>query len=310
MIQFTKFSFRTVGLFSRPVSVCHHHHRTQILFANSKTTLSDTAIRRGFQSLPSVDTEAEVQTELNDAGFPMDIGDAAKVLENTQGKLDPTQLHQLMSHNATALVVRNFYPRESAIELGKSLAEDVQMGRGRNWKVMSASKGLESSDVVTLGAYPPYNVAQSQGTEEEYFEAVPKEMKIRRRKRRKIEDQSGGESRHKSLALPLWPMDLFRLELDEAWPSGAGIARNPQNPLQTFGSGLPRVMLGPTRWKYGFIHCDEQPPISPEKGIFSANIYLQLPDDNESDKEKGLLEIWPLAIRSKSDWQKVSHGEF
>jgi hypothetical protein len=91
---------------------------------------------------------------------------------------------------------------------------------------------------------------------------------------------------------------------------------------------LPRVMKGPTRWKRGFVHVDEMAPLHPERGLFSANIYLQLPDnennnrndvvgehdntnrDNEdvvkNDNNNGqeVLEIWPLGIRSRWDWYR------
>jgi hypothetical protein len=69
---------------------------------------------------------------------------------------------------------------------------------------------------------------------------------------------------------------------------------------------LPRIMMGPTRWKRGFVHVDELAPLSPTKGFFSANIYLQLPDMKDTEKPQEILEIWPLAVKNKWDWYKVS----
>ena len=70
-----------------------------------------------------------------------------------------------------------------------------------------------------------------------------------------------------------------------------------------FGGGLPRIMRGPTRWKCGFIHVDELGPLDPNRGLFSANIYLNMPPEN---KDKGGLYVWPLGVRSRLDWYRVS----
>ena len=107
----------------------------------------------------------------------------------------------------------------------------------------------------------------------------------------------------------LWPLDQFRLELDEIWSHGASLARDKESG-RVMGGGLPRIMLGPTRWKKGFIHADQFSPLSTENGLFSANIYLQLPERSEQENENGNdsnegeeeLHIWPLDIRSDLDW--------
>jgi hypothetical protein len=77
-------------------------------------------------------------------------------------------------------------------------------------------------------------------------------------------------------------------------------------------------MTGPTRWKRGFIHVDEMGPLDVNRGLFSANIYLTMPEV-ESDKveeeagakqrgieDAGSLYVWPLGVRSRLDWYKVS----
>jgi hypothetical protein len=100
-------------------------------------------------------------------------------------------------------------------------------------------------------------------------------------------------------------MDQLRLEIDEAWPQGGGLGRQSQGQQRPFGGGLPRVMMGPTRWKKGFVHVDEMGPLKENQELFSANIYLQLPLDSATMKQRA-LEIWPLGIRNRWDWYRVS----
>ena len=224
------------------------------------------------------------------ATLPMDTGPAGEVM--VRPDLRGQDLKRLFQHEATALHIPNFFPRASAIELGARLAKQVQDGQARNWKV-STAQGLESSDVFTLGAHVPYNVAVSNQSLDEYYAHVQEEFQQRRR------DESTGSAKI------LWPLDQLRLELDQAWPQGAGLARDANNPEKFKGGGLPRIMLGPTRWKKGFVHVDELAPLSSTNGFFSANIYLQLPDANQTDTPQEILEIWPLAVKSKWDWYKV-----
>ena len=227
----------------------------------------------------------------------MDTGSAAEILTSPRrGKLDAGQLERLVTHDALAIHIPHFYPRSTALELGQQLAQQARDGQGRNWKINTTTKTdreqhvlMESSDVFTVGAHDPYNVAMSHHTTDEYFANVPLELEQRR-----ID--------HHHHALPLWPLDKLRLELDEVWPAGAGLARDKQNPHHVYGGGLPRIMMGPTRWKQGFVHCDELAPLHTSKGLFSANIYLQLPQNAAT---KGVLEIWPLGIRSMWEWYRV-----
>jgi hypothetical protein len=216
-------------------------------------------------------------------GLPlMQSKDAPRVIQRS--RLLAQDLQDLFSHRHLAIHIPNFYPRESAIQLGELLAAEAEnSGDAKNWKV-STSRGLESSDVFTLGAHMPWNMAVSQNMTDTYFENVPKEFYHRR-----LSPQ---------IAKRLWPLDQLRLELDEVWPKGANLSRSGS---KCMGGGLPRIMLGPTRWKKGLIHVDELGPLNEEKGCFSANIYLKLPND-----QGPVLEIWPMNIRSKWDWYRVS----
>lgn len=231
----------------------------------------------------------------------MDSGPRAQVITR-EHVLERSDLQRLLTHEATALHVKEFYCKNEASKLGRMLAEEANSGKARNWKV-STSRGLESSDVSTLGAHAPFNVACASGDKQDvdsYFEGVRQELRDRR-------NFVGPDN---VLGHQLWPLDKFRLELDEAWPEGAGLARETNGEKRPFSGGLPRFMRGPTRWKRGFIHVDEMGPLSPASGLFSANIYLQLPSDDNDTKiaaAKSALEIWPLGIRSRWDWYRVSN---
>jgi hypothetical protein len=248
--------------------------------------------------------------------LPMDSGAAGEVL--TRDALHLDDLQRLVTHQATALHVKNYYPKASAIALGAQLAQQAQQGQARNWKV-STAQGLESSDVFTLGAHAPYNIAVANNQVDEYYEGVQQELQQRRRRRSSHTPTSDAdEDRHDddtnatttTTANLLWPLDQFRLDLDQVWPQGAGLARHDACPSKCRSGGLTRVTMGPTRWKRGFVHVDELAPLSNTNGFFSANIYLQLPDDDVAAEAQPILEIWPLAVRSKWDWYRVSRVEF
>lgn len=253
-------------------------------------------IRTGGKSVES--TRALEQLfqwlERHYGGLPFDQGRHAEVIVR-QRTMQPADLVRLVRHEATALHIKGFYDPEASATLGKQLANDAARGMARNWKV-STSRGLESSDVSTLGKHSPYNVACASGNSadtDDYFDGVLEEFQARRLS---VDDNKP----------QLWPLDKFRLELDEVWPGGASLAREEKGRKRPFGGGLPRVMMGPTRWKKGLIHVDEMGPLSPSKGLFSANLYLQLPETNNDQKEEGGLHIWPLGVRSRWDWYRVS----
>lgn len=213
------------------------------------------------------------------------------VIVREDGVLRGADLAALVRHDATALVVRRFVPPAAAAAIGEELAAEVARGRARNWRVGvgDGRRGLESSDVATLGEHPPYNVAAATDDEDAYFEGVRRELEARRRG---IDD-----------APRLWPTDALRLRLDEAWPGGAGLAREPDRERRVFGGGLPRVAIGPTRWSRGFVHADDPRPLDDARGTFAANVYLRLPEPDNDDEEEH-LHVWPLKIRSRWDWYK------
>lgn len=234
-------------------------------------------------------------------GLPMDTGSASEVIQ--AASLQSKDLQRLLSHDATALHIKGFYNAEAASQLGARLAREANAGKGHNWKV-STSRGLESSDVTTMGEHVPFNVASASRDPKDidaYFEGVKREFQQRRQPLNG--GSSNGNGNGNGSHVSLWPLDKFRLELDESWSQGAGLAREDKGANRPFGGGLPRVMMGPTRWKRGFVHVDEMGPLNEQQGLFSANIYLQLPSDSSS-REQRCLEIWPLGVRNKWDWYR------
>lgn len=232
------------------------------------------------------------------------------LLQVDNGSINQNDLMQLFNHEVTAIQIKEFYPFQAAKELGKELAEMARNGHADNWKVVTSDRGLETSDVWTMGDYIPYNVAVATNQIDAYFQGVQQDLKRRRRKRLSLSmisdassednnyDVTDDDKNHKSKEIPmLWPLDQVRLELDEIWAHGATLARDKASG-RVMGGGLPRIMFGPTRWKKGFIHADQYAPLSTANGLFSANIYLQLP----KREDKGELHIWPLDIRSDLDW--------
>jgi hypothetical protein len=210
-----------------------------------------------------------------------------------KSKLELSDLKKLFHHEITALQIKSFYPPAHAGIIAKELDQKAKEGKMDNWRV-GTERGLEASDVWTEGEYVPYNVAVAMNKEKEYFDGVEKDF----RNRRMVPESEGNAGSQPRL----WPLDLLRLELDEVWMDGAGLARNNDKRVQ--GGGLPRIMMGPTRWKQGFIHADQFSPLSTTEGLFSGNIYLQLPDSSSRDTASGDLQIWNLEISSQVDWYR------
>jgi hypothetical protein len=137
-----------------------HHENNKIMMRRSSTE-STLALQRLF-----------AWVEKRFGGLPMDEGAAAEVITTTESKVSSTDLQRLLSHQATALHVRGFYPKAAAKELGRQLTQEYEAGNARNWKV-STSRGLESSDVSTLGAHDPFNIVSASGNpndKNDYFD--------------------------------------------------------------------------------------------------------------------------------------------
>lgn len=232
--------------------------------------------------------------------------------------LEQSDLLKLFHHEITALHIKSFYPRAQSEIIAQELEQKAQNGEIDNWRI-GTERGLEVSDVWTEGEYVPYNVAMATNQVEEYFHGVQKDFRKRRSSIVPSSSSSSDVDDHKiksessedECQSRLWPLDLLRLELDEVWMDGAGLARS-RDGKRVQGGGLPRIMIGPTRWKKGFIHADQFSPLSKGQGLFSANIYLKLPSDKDkpataSSSEDGDLHIWNLEIYSQADWFRYQH---
>lgn len=216
----------------------------------------------------------------------------------TKPYLKQDDLQKLFNHEITALQIKSFYPPLYAQKIGKELSHKANTGQIDNWRV-GTERGLEVSDVWTEGEYIPYNVAMATNRIDEYHQGVKKDFS----KRRIVPSSNSNSDENVDGVRPrLWPLDQLRLELDEIWMDGAGLARDKEKRVQ--GGGLPRIMMGPTRWKKGFIHMDQYAPLKKGEGLFSANVYLQLPQCKEIGVSEGELQIWNLELYSQLDWYR------
>lgn len=207
---------------------------------------------------------------------------------------------QLFSHRACCVHIRSFYPPKAAKEIARRLTQDPT--RQLEWLVSNPQRGLESSDVRTVGSQP-YNMVASlrdKAAEEAYFDgalACMRELrdgKSSTRSNSTSNSSKDGQRQEPKAELPvLGPLDKLRLELDEIFPSGATVTKHPKDG-RPFVAGLARVMQGPTQHLEGFIHCDDIHPLSPDEGLFSANLYLELPSAGG-----GELLIYDVEVRSR-----------
>jgi len=376
-----------------------HQDQQQRTFATQSSspysTLRSSSIHAFFQ---------HIETNYGNLSSLFDTGSKGETIVVDDGIIHTHHLVRLMTHDATALHVRNFYNGECAQRLAMELLmnDETQRGHGgvvggansggggsgsggsssrKNWKI-NTPRGLESSDVMTVGEHMPYNVAYTSSVAttngnlkmnefvgsisninnlpaspiDEYFEGVQREFRLRRQPKKialcsSAKHDNSDDNRTNNNCInnddddcaslhdrgyhvyhPLWPLDKLRLELEEAWPSGAGLAREDISKrkdindsktsnvryARPFGGGLPRIMQGPTRWKRGFIHVDELGPLDDTRGLFSANIYLTVPgsyssgsigssnNDEDWKRDAGALYVWPLGVRSRLDWYRVS----
>ena len=78
--------------------------------------------------------------------------------------LTQKDLAQLFTHELTAIQIKEFYPKQSSIELGKELSdiangtnnnESNETRKVNNWNVVTSDRGLERSDVWTMGDFIP-----------------------------------------------------------------------------------------------------------------------------------------------------------
>jgi hypothetical protein len=217
---------------------------------------------------------------------------AAQRVLCSEGTLFGSHLRSLFRHECCAVHVKGFYPSPASGMLAQQLAHrNSRDQHTMDWKV-ATGRGLESADVNAVGG-TPYVMAMDSAREQpsrldDYFRDVPKEIEWLRLA---LKSESKGIS-----FTNLSPLDKLRLELDECWPGGATLLKDVRG--RPFLPGVGRLMQGPTRWADGFAHVDELAPLTVTRGLFSANIYLEMPPTG------GELHIWNVAWRNRWDFYR------
>lgn len=186
-------------------------------------------------------------------------------------------LTDLFERRICALHIPKFCSAEVAASLNTWIREKSSL---ENWKVGVFRDGTaESADSdVSYGIGVPFGLAvKSRDDFVKYFnQAGPLAREIR--------------AASKGLA----PLDRLRLDLDEAWPAGARVAR--YKGLRR-GLGLARVMTpsglfdGIAKTE-GMVHVDTLPVQKKGTGRFSANVYLNVPAVG------GELSVYPVSPTS------------
>jgi hypothetical protein len=176
-----------------------------------------------------------------------------------------------------AVHVKQFYSRGGCEALAKRMLKRDSLAKSASsWEVASG-RGMESTDVRAVGGTPfamVMDAAREDVTQlEKYFNETKKEIEWLRELSPDMLPASSSSQIDLEL---LSPLDKLRLDLDEAHVKGATLLKDKKSG-NSYLPGLGRIMFGPTRWADGFVHVDELSPLSESNGLFSANIYLQLP---------------------------------
>ena len=190
-------------------------------------------------------------------------------------ELTSESLRRLLTGEALALVVRGWYP---AAECAARAAAVSNAAGARPWHVATLGGGVAESGVEA--DVEPLAMAAARGPEalEAYFKGSLGTMR---------------DARRRHAGASLLPADLLRLELDECWPDGATVGKRTSpadGSIAPHIAGVGRTMRGPTADALGYVHVDELAPLSPTAGLFSANVYLQVPPVG------GELHVWDTAF--------------
>lgn len=238
------------------------------------------------------------------------------------GQLRASDVAALVSHEALAVHVRGFYDAGRAAAVARRVLADDDV---RNWSVAYSDSAAQPSEVEAVGL--PHNVAVAEGRLDEYFAGSVAQTRKWRAAGDGAGDEAGDEagdglgifgidagdgpelgggsgrgSGGADADVALGPMDKFRLEMDEIWPDGLRLAKDASRGLP-YSAGVPRIMrpaarFDPGRWTRGFAHVDELDLMRPDRGLYSANVYLQ------NAPSGGELQIWPVTFRTRWDFYR------
>lgn len=247
--------------------------------ADALDPMSDEELRAEFErqkdAKPSAKTPVKSVTDvLEQLEAVQDVrleSDGAGVA--TCGELTPSALEDLFANRTCALHVPGFGNVDTCTELARWLADRP----AHTWG---------GTDTAYTAGTPVNALSSSVDEAIAYFkEALPAMRAIR------------------GASTGLSPLDKLRLEFDELWPSGATVSRD--NPYRRkMLAGLARVMRpeslldGITRVE-GIIHTDSSMFLDSERGLFSANIYLDVPTSG------GELNIFPVAMQQPEHLQSL-----
>jgi len=215
--------------------------------------------------------------------------------------IDSAQLHALINHECVAIHVKEFYNQSMSEKLAKKLLlRDSMSLDNSSWEVASG-RGMESTDVRAVGGTPfsmVVNAARNDKTKlQEYFNETRNEINWLRNIMSSSNKMSVDEGNDGNDLEMLSPLDKLRLELDECWSKGATLLKDTKTGLP-YLPGIGRIMNGPTQWTDGFVHVDELSPLDKTSGLFSANIYLQLPPVG------GEIHIWGVSFKNRWDFYR------
>lgn len=187
-------------------------------------------------------------------------------------RFSPDSLRGLFEANdVCAIHIPKFCPPDMADSLSNRALEEYT-----HWKL----GGVISTDMFYAGGSIPKEVADHSWPD---FHRYFSEREDFLQKQRTM---SGGN----------WPVDHFRLALDEAWPFGVCLGNYLGYKLRP---AIMRIMQAENKFdfsipKHGIIHTDDSPKLKPLHGIFSTNIYLRIPE------EGGELYVWGINLNRTS----------
>lgn len=194
--------------------------------------------------------------------------DGSKVV--TKESLNTDSLRALIENSsACAIHVPGFCPPDVAERLSSAAVSECTQ-----WCL----DGNIVTDMFYAGGSIPSEVAARNWPDFERYFSEREEFVERQR------ELSGGQ----------WPVDRLQEQVNKAWPAGASLR---QWLGQKMRPAIMRVMHPKPAGKptapdhgLGFIHVDDSIMLKPSHGIFSANIYLKLPEQG------GNLFIWGVNL--------------
>lgn len=235
--------------------------------------------------------------------FSDGFGVAMSAVENAIGaplKSDGTQivttdtltkdlLSDLFEHRICALHVPGFCSKDVADKLSAWILEKSRMG---NWKVNVVRDGAaqDADSDVSYGIGVPFGVAVK--SREEFIRYFKDAETVNREIRTAVDG--------------LAPIDRLRLELDEAWPMGARVAKfkGLRRRLGTARVMTPSSLMEGIAKTEGMLHVDNLPLLKKGTGRFSANIYLEVPPDGG---ELAVYNVNPGAMEIVRNFSLMKH---